>query len=657
MLEENPNLDDIELLEDRKPVDLTPHQLDMLAGLISTKHDDWRDARREHLDEIKKIRNYIYQSQKGEQNEGDPYTLPAIYKLNETIISLVKENVYTTNAGIFDVKGDDEISQESANLWKWDIVNDLEKINFKSEKAKAFLKSFNESGEIIVLVGLQTKTVKRKKEIEVPQVEIGLSGEEIQTSVIKVGLVDIETYDGIEVFPIKSEDFLFDTTKQDRFDSPVCGKIIKKWLSYDEIISNKAYDLLSKTGYGKEVKEYLKQSIKDQQPSFDTLREDTSIDDTNRIMFDGDQAEVLDFRGNISVDGKDLKNYLITLAGNRVIRCEPDPYYNSTIVHYAHAIHPDYKRGISPLRVALKSADITSNIVNEIVTAFPYIANPVDYVPQGAIVNKKERPKPGGHIEYNLDLNKQPPFPKDVSGVLKGFELIEFFSRQTEGAAGVSTAMMGQPTEEKKTATEVKAMQVGGSIRISELIDEIKQFNIAVIQKIADIKVNFEEGDKQIGVQKGDGGIKQETVTDQIRNGKYHYTYIDSKATMERQAQFKDVLKLLELIFKVSPYIVDVKEVFKYGLLETGMQDVEKFLTKDKLDEGISQILKQMGMEANPKTMEMAKMKIMERLPDIARVIIQDGQQSNIEQSLSQQGMGGMPTNPQRGGLPPRGMP
>jgi hypothetical protein len=645
-------LESIELLEDRKPKSLTPYQLDMLAGKISDKYDNWREAAQEHLTEIKKIRKYIYQSQKGEHSEGDPYALPTIYKLNETLISLIKENVYATNAGIFDAKGDDEQSDETANLHKWDIVRDLEKIHYKSEKAKAFLKNFNESGEMIALVGLTTKTVKRKTEIEVPQTEIGLMGEEVTTNVLKVGLMDVETYDGIEVYPINSEDFVFDTTKLNRFDNSVCGKIIRKWLSYDEIVDNKAYELLFKDKYGKETKEYLKQSIKDQEPSFDMLREDTGIRSVTRDIFDGDQVEVLEYWGNITVDGKELKNYLITVAGNRVIRCEPNPYYNNTIVYYAHGVHPGYKRGISPLRVALRSADITSNIVNDIVSAMPYIANPVDYIPEGTIINKKYKPPPGGHIEYSADLAKTPPVIKDVSGVLKGFELIEFFSRQTEGAVGVSTAMMGQPTEEKKTATEIKAMQVGGSIRTSDLIDEIKQFNVAVIAKIADLKVNFEDGDKEMGVEQGDGRIKQEVITDDIRNGRYRYTYIDSKATMERQAQMKDILKLLELIFKISPYVVDAKEIFKYALMETGMQDVEKFINKDKLEEGIRQVLKQNDIKDNPKTIEMAKVKIIEYLPELTEMIKQDEQRALVEETMANEGVRGMSPDIQRRSLP-----
>jgi hypothetical protein len=646
-------LENIELLENRKPENLTSDQLSLLSGIILNRYEKWREACAPFIQEIKKIRKYIYQSQKGEYTEGDPYALPAIYKLNETIISLIKENVYATNAGVFDVRGKDKQSQETANLHKWDIVNDLEKINFAGKKAKAFLKSYTETGEMIALVGLSTTTVKRKTEVEVPEMVTGLAGEKLETPVMKVGIMDMEIQDGVEVYPIKPEDFYFDTTKIDRFDSPVCGKIIRKWLSYDEIIGNKSYELFSKKIYGKEVKEYLKQSIKGQEPSEEMLTEDVGLWDANKNMINGDLAEVLDYRGNIIVDGKELKNYLITLIAGKVVRCIPDPFYNNTIVYYPHDIHPEYKRGISPLRVGLRSADITSNIINEIITAFPYIALPVSYAPKGSVKDKKEKPPPGGRIEYETDLNKNPPIPIDASGTLKGFDLVEFFNNQTEAAVGVSSAMMGQPEEKKKTATEVKAMQVGGSVRISEMIDGIKQgFNIPLIKKIADMKANFEDGDIPVGVVQGDGNVKEETITDEIRTGKYDYIYTDSKATMERQAQFKDVLSLIELAVKVDPGLIDMKEIIKYGFLQTGMQDVEKFLNKDQLEEGIRQILQQLGLKDDPATMDAAKAKVTEYLPMLAQVIISE-QRTMPPQAISEPRMGTMPSDIQRGGLPP----
>ena len=124
-------IENIELLEDRKPEKLTSVQLDELAGIISKKYDTLNKARQPHIQEIEKIRAYIYQSQKGEHAEGDPYTLPAIYKLNDAIKAHIKENVYPTNSAVFDVKGDNKESQNTSNLHKWDIVKDLERIELE----------------------------------------------------------------------------------------------------------------------------------------------------------------------------------------------------------------------------------------------------------------------------------------------------------------------------------------------------------------------------------------------------------------------------------------------------------------------------------------------------------------------------------------------
>lgn len=643
----------IELLEDRKPKNLSAYQLDMLAGVLSKRYDEWREASQPHVDEIKKIRKYIYQSQKGQHNEGDPFALSSIYKLNEAIKAHIKENIYATNASVFDVKGEDEESQETANLHKWDIVNDLERIDFKGEKASTFLKNFNETGEMIAVIGLVTNTTKRKTEVEVPDTITDFNGNEIETTVVKLGIEEIETYDGVEVFPIKSEDFQFDTTKANRFKDSVCGKFIRSWLSYNEIIENKAYELLNKKSYGKEVKEYLKRSIRGQEPDYDMLRDDTGIEQTTRDMFAGDQVEVLEYWGDILFDDIELRNYLITMAGNRIIRCEPNPYYNNTIIYYARDTHPDYKRGISPLRVALRAADIASNITNEIVQAFPYIANPVTYSPKGSVINKKEKPKPGGQIEYETDLNKNPPIPIDVSGVLRGFDLIQFFDNQTNGAVGMSDAMLGAVTEEKKTATEIKAMQVGGSIRISDMIDGIKQgFNIPCIKVIADIKANFEDGENPIGVIQGDGGVKEEVVNDKTRRGKYRYTYIDSKATMERQAQFKEVMQFLGLILKVDPTIVNLQELLKHGLTETGYQDVERFLKKDEFDEALRQILDNLGLDGNdPKLLEMAKAKITRYLPLVVEQVINDERIKRADEIVPDEGMGAMSPDLPTGGI------
>jgi hypothetical protein len=577
-----------------------------------------------------------------------------MYKLHDAFKAHIKENVFATNSNIFDVKGEDEESQDNSNLHKWDIVKDLEKIDYKSKKAEEFLNNFNMAGEMIAFVGLNRKTIKRRNEKLVPiekTVIDPLTGQEITEEVQELKLVveDVETHSGVDVYPIKSEDFVYDTTKADRFDEPVCCKIIRKWLSYSEIINNNSFNLLQgEEEYAKETKEYIKNLIKGKDIDDEVLREDEYKYQTERQLVEGDQAEVLEYWGNILLkDGSEeieLNNYVITLAGSKVVRLEPNPYLNNMFVFFAREIHPDYKRGISPLRAGKQAADISSNITNELITALPLIASPSFFVPKGAIKNKQIKMKPGMGIEYDITMaGMKEPKNIDVSGILKGFDYLALFNSQIEEATGMYANMMGAGTAEKKTATEIQAMQVGGSIRISDLIDGIKQFNIKIIEKIADLKANFEFGEKQLGIRQEDGSVKTNNITDEVRNGKYNYTYIDSKATMEREARFKKVIDLLSLVLKTSANAINLNEVIKYALSETGLQDVERFLNKDILEEAIMQSVQSMGLEPNPENIEMAKQKLVEYLPEVTQGIIQNEQIKSLGGAIPQQPMGGMP--------------
>lgn len=578
-----------------------------VADDIVKRYSSLYDARQKQIAETNALRDEIYQRKSFTVDKETGYkrfNLPELTELAQSFKAHLYENIYKTPETMFDCQGEDEESQSYAGTQKAMLVNSFTKMKLSQEMEKV-TDSIVDSGEAVLFVGWEkrVKRVRRKKTVIEKIQDNILNGfqalfnnsamanvqlQQLKDSKRNFVEYDKLVYDGAVVKCLDNLEFVFDPFKSEDFEN--ADMMYRSFKTYDEIINNKNFDLST------EAKEQLK-NIDDE-----LNREE------HEIKKDGDKdkgkdglIELIEYWGNIKIDDKMIRNYLIVVADKKhIIRFEPNPYLHKPFVYGNIIEDPDTRRGISLLRVAKSLNDIASEILSKQVYCLDLQINPVWLSPK-KMLDKDVKVKAGKVIEYNSDeLAKTPLKPEklDFSKAFTGFEFISFFKSLIERATGIFKNMTGAEENRMKTATETQAIVSGQSARQNQITDKIySRIVIPMIEKVADTIAN-----EQFGTQKlyqydktTDGGTNIE-ITDETRNGNYRYIYADSKAHAEKTIRFKDNLAMIKE-FLQDPDInkrVDKVELFKMALEQMDFDNTGRIIYDDKeeIDKQITDINK-----------------------------------------------------------------
>jgi hypothetical protein len=157
-----------------------------------------------------------------------------------------------------------------------------------------------------------------------------------------------------------------------------------------------------------------------------------------------------------------------------------------------------------------------------------------------------------------------------------------------QALTGIFPYMSGLSPDNDKTATEANIMVNGQQVRLMMIVNEMQDFHLLNIEKIAEITANYEFGDKEIYTNNGD---KKESVKidDEIRQGNYKYEYTDRKNFYEKK-QEADQFSLGVNNFAQAGAPVNINETFKYWLENQGIANTEKFINSSQLDTMLRQL-------------------------------------------------------------------
>ncbi len=574
---------------------LSKDKADKVVAEIVKKYNSLYDARKSQIDETNALRDEIFQrtsfTRSKDNEDYKKFNLPELYELAQSFKAHLYENVYKTPESMFDCQGEDEESQSYAVTQKTMLVNAFTKMKFQPEMEK-MTDCIIDSGEAVLYITWEKKVKKvRRKKTAIEKLKDNIIGgfssifngreaAKIEFEKLKnqqSNYVEYEKliYEGPCVKCLDNLEFVFDPFKSDDLEN--ADMMYRTHKSYDEILSNQNYTLT------KDVKDDLKQI------------EDDFNRDEHEIKKDGDKdkqkdglIELIEYWGNIKIDDKTIRNYLIVVAnGKHIIRFEHNPYIHKPFVYGNILEDPDTRRGISPLRVAKSLNDISSEILSKQVYCLDLTINPVWLSPK-KMLDKDVKIKAGRVIEYKADeLNKSPLKPEklDFSKAFTGFEFISYFKGLIERATGVFKNMVGVEEQRIKTATETQAIVAGQSARQNQTTDKIySRLIIPMVEKTADTMANEQFGSQKLyqydsSTNKGD----YVEITDESRNGNYRYIYSDSKANAERTVKFKDTLAMIKEFLQDEEISkkVDKIELFKMALEENGFDNTGRIIFDD----------------------------------------------------------------------------
>lgn len=545
----------MEITNDDLTLGIKPEDEILLVNEISEKYDRFEDYRMQQLTDIKLVRDAIYNPASQNVNGwGSKIELPDIYELAQTLKSHISENLYSHPDAMFDVSGTTPQTQSYANKQKAMLVNTFEQMNIENELEKV-IDSIVETGECTLFVGWETiiKQTRRAKTIEED-----MKNPDGKTFVLE----DKVVYDNAKVKFIKAEDFVFDKSNRDKWDS--CAKIYRTYATIDEIFCDKSNNLLNK-----EKLEKLKGVVAKKKN-----RNDEKGIDENKL-------EILEFWGDIELsDGKILRNRIVTVAGRReIIRFEANPFVINPFIHANIIESPATGRGISPLKVALVLNNVSSTILNKQIDALALMINPPYLAPKGCFKGQQDV-RPGKIIEYDAALMPAAPTPISFDKAMQGWDFLNYFKATTESATGIFKNMAGNLQEVQRTATELNYSVSGQEARLNMMLDAInRKIIIPMVEKTAEIIANFKFGDELIRIE-DHGKYVFDRINDDVRNSNYIYRYGDRKASFERKTRLKELFEVVKSFAEVPTVAeqVDWLECFKFALEQYGIENANNFL-------------------------------------------------------------------------------
>ena len=579
-----------------------------VADNIVKRYSSLHEARKTQITETNMLRDEIYQRKSYEINKDNGYKqfrLPELTELAQSLKAHLYENIYKTPESMFDCQGEDEKSQSNAAIQKAMLVNAFSKMKFSQEMEK-MTDSIVDSGEAVLYVGWEkrVKRVRRKKTVIEKLKDNIITGftalmsnpleaniEYEKLKQVKSNFVEYDRliYDGAVVKCLDNLEFVFDPFKSEDLEN--ADMMYRTHKSYDEIINNKNYSLTPK------AKEDLKRIDDDFEREEHQIKKDGDKDKDKDGLI-----ELIEYWGNIKINDKMIRNYLIVVANKQhIIRFEPNPYLHKPFVYGNIIEDPDTRRGISPLRVAKSLNDISSEILSKQVFCLDLQINPVWLSPK-KMLDKDVKIEAGKVIEYEADeLAKTPLRPEklDFSKAFTGFDFISYFKSLIERATGIFKNMAGAEESRMKTATETQAIVSGQSARQNQLTDKIySRLVIPIVEKVADTIANEQFGTTNIyQFDKTKNAGENIEVTDETRNGNYRYIYSDSKANAERTIRFKENLEMIRA-FLEDPEVnqaVDKVELFRMALEQADFDNTGRIIYDDKeeIDNKIKEIDKQ----------------------------------------------------------------
>lgn len=527
----------------------------LLVQKIPQKYDVLEDGRSEQLDDIKLIRDTIYNNQIPQINGWDSkIELPDIYELAQTLKSHISDNLYSHPDAMFDVAGTTPQTQSFANRQKAMLVNTFEQMKLEDELEK-IIDGVVETGEGTLFVGWETKikSIRRAQSIEEQLISPSDDGFVVESKIV---------YDNPKIKHIKSEDFVFDRDRRDNWDG--CAKIYRTYCDIEELSANKANNLLTE-----EKIETLKAAVSNKSKK----ETDKSVQEK--------RVEVLEYWGDIELsDGEVLKNWLIVVAGRcEIIRFEANPFIINPFIHANIIESPKTGRGISPLRIALILNNISSTILNKQIDALALMMNPPYLAPKGCFKGE-QIVKPGKIIEYDSALMPTAPTALNFDKAMQGWEFLTYFKSTIESATGIFKNMSGSIQPEQRTATELNYSASGQTARLNMLLDAVnRKIIITMVEKTAELIANFKIGREMISIN-DHGRTMFIEIDDGIRNGNYVYRYGDRKATFERKTRLNDLFTIVKSFAEVPSVANQINwiECFKFALEQYGIENANNFL-------------------------------------------------------------------------------
>ena len=583
--------------------ELNYEQKEKLAKRLADNFAKWDDDRSAQIAVAKEIMDEVYLNQASRKKDKNDWKsdvkLNGLYNIKRALTASLWREIWANPAQMFDVRGTNSQTEEQAKLQKAAIVDSLNKMQIGKQFDEAISNLFD-IGEMVAKVDWEQK----KKIVKRQRKDVGWVMQNIARSLTGAGYVaapmgDVEVplYENARVESISPFMFVFDHARYklrnaESWDS--CLKIYKRFDTLENIRANKVYDI---------KKEWIEELNKDKENKTADNKELMDLRDEHQYA---DMYSVMFAHGDFKINGKIYKNYIAeVLAGKFLIRFEQNPMHINPFVFCALEYDPLTKRGIPKLKSVMQMCKEEEELTNKAFDAQKLTINPVLLAPEDMFdedntdLDGNIEYEPGKVIKFKEGLSIQQPIPVAInSGGIA--DLLGLLNQKIADISSVSNVMYGNIESEKRTATELSLADKGSSVQAGKDLDTIYQdFNLPIIEKIADLLATFKDGTDYVYYQEKGKNVEYR-ITNEIRQAQYNYTYEDRNALTERKQKFQDLYQLASGCAQLPQLAdrIDFEEIAKTGFENIGYDNVDKFFKEatptDQLASQLKQIPEQM---------------------------------------------------------------
>lgn len=554
---------------------LSKDEIRQLAERISSDFDNYNTRRRQNLDQSEELIKEIFFKKEFTKNsepvsDEDKYEtwktkvkMCKTYMFYQVLKAFIWKNVYANTNSMFDVSGENQEADNDSNKQKAALVNIFDKMNY-SQTCDKIIDYALLHGEIISFVAWKKKTQEYRKLIKPEDLENPKAQQALANG--KFHFIDEKPiYDNPYIYPVNPANFVFDVAQKENWDD--CPKIFKSYKVPNDIINNKYYKV------SKEVAEEIRGEV-----DTDVITPASQLsEDLEHKTNNSKTVEVLEHWGNLTLkDGTVLKNWhVVVVARKHIVRFEKNRRIINPFTYGSWVNDPETGRGISPLYCVLPLAQLQEDLMNRTCDMQTLSENPPIYAPKGFFDEDEVKLYPGKIIEYGDNLS--PSEIKAMEFAVSVFlQDVTFLSDLMAEVSGIFPNMAGADESKAKTATEISTKAQGQLTRLSMLIDTINQDLIVEdVKKVAKLCADFKTGDEDIFVDNGENK-ETITITDEIRQAEYKYTYSDRTATTERSNKADLVAQAVERFAQYVP--LNVPEIFTWYMEQKDVENPERFL-------------------------------------------------------------------------------
>lgn len=528
----------------------------IISSVVST-FDSLNNARQSQIDMIDDVESLFDIKDKVKASNKESFNTEEYSYLKDSavirILGTAQHQVYNTIFknidNMFDVElvdfedKEDSDKSDQVLLQKYSILNALKQSDSKSEFRKG-LRNFYKKGEFILkLSWTQDFRITRKKD----KFSYIIDGEEV--TIDKLVYEKELVYDGVKIYNIEPENFVYDTSYPDFNSAP---KISRKYVPFESIQNNDVYKEFMK----KEDYESLKEMSQESCVSSDNsdLESDFSYDKTSGII--NKQIEILEYEGNITIDGKYYPNMKIVTIARSFVGCFMyNPSLFSSYLYSAFEIDEKTGRGIGLVARLLSLSKATTEALRKLNRALGLSINKCFLAPSGSFSGLMEIYE-NAIIEYNKNkADGNQLIPLDFLSALNTcMNYLQYLKGEMEEASSRYKYSSGDSPKGQRTLGEIKIVTEGQNTTVAYEIDQIyDEVVLPLVEKIGQIMANMKEGEERIKFVNSKGENSIGIIDDTVRTANYNYYVTEPTNSAAKKLDKIDFLD--SVLTKVAPYM------------------------------------------------------------------------------------------------------